>query len=279
MNTRWPAHLLALLAFCLVPFCVFADIGDGINAARAKGCDGRSGVKTPLRRSTELDEVAHEWSRGGRLRDAIKRTDYRMVGSSSMHVQGATEESTILRTLVDNYCEVILDETFTEIGIHREKKQTWVVVATPFTAPNPGAAQDISARALQLVNAARSRSRKCGKTAFPAVPPLKLDPLLHRAALLHATDMARHSRFDHIGSDGSRPADRATRVGYRWRNVGENIAAGAPDVEYVIQGWLDSPGHCSNIMSAKFSEMAIAYVSQPKSKADIYWAQVFGTKR
>lgn len=271
--------LAALLALELLPFGANADVTESINVVRMKGCEGRSGIKTPFERSSGLDEVAREWSRGGRLRDAIKRTDYRIVTSSSMHVQGAREESALVRALVDNYCGIIVDQTFTEIGIHQRQNETWVVVATPFSAPNPGAAADISARALQLVNAARARPRKCGKTSFAAVPPLKLDPLLHRAAMMHASDMAQHEHLEHVGSDGSQPADRATRAGYRWANVGENIAAGAPDVETVIQDWLSSPGHCSNIMSAKYKEMGLAYVSKSKSKAGIYWAQVFGTKR
>jgi uncharacterized protein YkwD len=279
VKRRWTLLLAIFLALGTVPLCALADIAQGINQVRTKGCENRPGVKTPFRQSKALNDVAREWSRGGRLRDAIKRTDYRIVTSSSMHVQGTSDESAILRTLVENYCEIIVDGTFTEIGTHRRQGETWVVVATPFSAPNPGAAAEISARALQLVNAARARPRKCGKTTFAAVPPLKLDPLLHRAAMIHATDMAKHSLFEHIGSDGSRPADRATRAGYRWANVGENIAAGAPDVETVVQDWLNSPGHCSNIMSAKYQEMGIAYVSQPKSKAGIYWAQVFGTKR
>jgi uncharacterized protein YkwD len=262
-----------------IPLGASADIADQINTVRVRGCDGHAGVKTPLRKSKGLNEVAQEWSRGGRLRDAIKRTDYVMVNSSSMYVQGSTDEATILRTLTDAYCEVIVDGSFTEIGIYQEQKETWVVVATPFVPPNPGAAADVSARALQLVNAARARQRKCGKSMFPAVPPLKLDSLLHRAAMMHAKDMAQHSRFDHIGSDGSRPADRASRAGYRWQHVGENIAAGAPDAESVVRGWLDSPGHCANIMSPKFKEMGIAYVAERKSKSSIYWAQVFGTKR
>jgi uncharacterized protein YkwD len=276
---RWTLLLAIFLALGTVPTGALADIAQGINQVRAKGCENRPGVKTPFKQSKGLNEVAREWSRGGRLRDAIKRTDYRIVTSSSMHVQGTSDESAILRTLLENYCEIIVDETFTQIGTHRNQNETWVVVATPFSAPSPGAATEISARALQLVNAARARPRKCGKNSFAAVPPLKLDLLLHRAAMMHATDMAKHSHFEHIGTDGSRPADRATRAGYRWASVGENIAAGAPDVETVVQDWLDSPGHCSNIMSAKYQEMGIAYVSQPKSKAGIYWAQVFGTKK
>ncbi len=279
MKLRWTLLLASFLALGVAPIGAIANIAQGINAVRAKGCEKRPGAKTPFRQSKGLNEVAREWSRGGRLRDAVKRTDYRIVSSSSMHVQGTTDESAILRALVENYCEIIVDEAFTEIGSYQRKDETWVVVATPFVAPNPGAAAEISARALQLVNAARARPRKCGKNSFAAVPPLKLDPLLHRAAMMHATDMAKHNHFEHTGSDGSRPADRATRAGYRWASVGENIAAGAPDVETVVQNWLNSPGHCSNIMSAKYKEMGIAYYSQPKSKAGIYWAQVFGTKR
>jgi uncharacterized protein YkwD len=273
------AALCALCASVTLPVYAASDIAESLNAIRSRGCEGHPGVAVPLRKSASLDEVAREWSRGGRLRDAVARTDYRMVNSSSMFVEGTDNIAAIVRTLTQNYCEVIVDATFTEIGTHRQQNKTWVVVAKPFEAPSPGAANQISARALELVNAARARARKCGSTAFPAVPPLKLDPLLQRAALAHAQDMAQHSRFDHEGSDGSRPAQRATRAGYRWRNVGENIAAGAPDVESVVQGWLDSPGHCANIMSPQFKEMGIAYVSDAKSKADIYWAQVFGTKR
>lgn len=236
-------------------------------------------MNTVLQHNEQLDAVAREWSRGGRLRDAVARTDYQMVNSSSMFVQGSKDTGAIIRTLTQNYCDVIVDASFTEIGVHRQNDRTWVVVAKPFKAPAPGDATQVSARVLELVNAARARARKCGNAAFAPVPPLRLDALLNQAALAHAQDMAKHSRFDHEGSDGSRPAQRATRAGYRWRNVGENIAAGAPDAESVVQGWLDSPGHCSNIMSPAFKEMGIAYVSAPKSKAGIYWAQVFGTKR
>jgi uncharacterized protein YkwD len=255
------------------------DIAESLNAVRSRGCEGRAGLAVALKRNTELDAVAREWSRGGRLRDALARTDYRMINSSSMFVQGTKDTAVIVRTLSKNYCGEIVDPDFTEIGFHQQQDKTWVVVAKPFNAPAPGDAARISARALELVNAARARARKCGNSAFAAVPPLRLDPLLQKAALAHAQDMAKHSRFDHQGSDGSRPAQRATRAGYPWRNVGENIAAGAPTIEDVVQGWLESPGHCANIMSPQFKEMGIAYISAPKSKADIYWAQVFGTKR
>jgi uncharacterized protein YkwD len=45
--------------------------------------------------------------------------------------------------------------------------------------------------------------------------------------------------------------------------------------EVVVNGWLDSPGHCSNIMDTQYTEMGIAYLVNRKSDAGIYWTQVF----
>jgi uncharacterized protein YkwD len=272
--------LLTLSALSLIPLSsAYAELAADVNSLRSRGCEGRAGLQQPLESSRTLNEVAREWSRGGRLREAIKRTDYRVVSSSSMHVQGAKSDAAILKVLADNYCSVILDPAFNQIGVHRQNDEVWIVVATPFTAPSPGSSAEISSRALQLVNAARAQQRKCGRTLFRPAPPLTLNPALERAALAHAKDMANHSLFEHRGSDGSQPADRVTRSGYKWRTVGENIAAGAADIDTVVQGWIDSPGHCTNIMGPQYKEMGIAFFVNPKSQADIYWSQVFATKR
>jgi uncharacterized protein YkwD len=103
--------------------------------------------------------------------------------------------------------------------------------------------------------------------------------MLNRAALIHAQDMARHDHFEHVGTDGSTPAERVARVGYRWRNVAENIAAGAPTAATVVDGWIKSPGHCANIMGAEYKEMGIAFATEAKSEAGIYWSQEFATSR
>jgi uncharacterized protein YkwD len=79
--------------------------------------------------------------------------------------------------------------------------------------------------------------------------------------------------MDHAGSDGSTPAMRATRAGYAWRTVGENVATGQSTPEQVVAEWLDSPRHCSNIMDADFTQMGVAFAA---SASGVYWAQVFG---
>ena len=264
-----------ILSCALLATPVLADIAEGVNEIRGRGCDGHPGVKQRLRPSRGLDEVAREWSKGGRLRQALDRTDYRGTNTASMRVEGSTHEQTILNVLRKEYCDTITNPAFTEIGLYQRGDSVWLVVATPFLPPSARDAKDVSQKVLTLVNAARGKPRKCGRNSFPAVPPLTLSAILNRAALIHSQDMAKNDFFEHQGSDGSKVGDRVSRVGYRWRGVAENIAIGAETAEIVVEGWLKSPGHCVNIMSPNYSEMGIAYVTDPKSGPGIYWTQVF----
>lgn len=91
--------------------------------------------------------------------------------------------------------------------------------------------------------------------------------------------MAAHNYFSHRGKDGSLAGVRATRDGYDWRGIGENIAAGQGSAQQVVAGWLASPSHCFNIMHPDFTEMGAAYAVNPQSDAAIYWTQVFGSPR
>lgn len=196
-----------------------------------------------------------------------------------MRVSGATDDRMIVSMLASNYCEIVTDPAFTEIGVLRKGNDIWMVVAAPLNLPSLKDANSVAREVLQRVNEARAKPRKCGSTRYQAAPPLQLSATLSRAALLHAQDMARHSHFEHEGTDGSTPAERVTRVGYRWKHVAENIAAGAPTAQSVVDGWLASPGHCANIMGAPYREMGVAYALEPKSEAGIYWAQTFATAR
>jgi uncharacterized protein YkwD len=130
---------------------------------------------------------------------------------------------------------------------------------------------------LALVNAARGEPRFCGTQWFPAAGPLTYSDTLTRAAIVHAVDMAQRDRMDHAGSDGSSPSERLTRVGYAWRLSGENLALGYDDVDAMMRGWLASPGHCANIMDARFEEMGAAFAVGDAGDAQFYWVQNFGS--
>lgn len=139
-------------------------------------------------------------------------------------------------------------------------------------------ASTVRERVIELVNAARGSSRKCGFERFPPAPPLSVSSQLYDAAAGHARDMARKKYFDHRGSDGRQPKDRVLRAGYQPRLTGENIAFGPESAEEVVAGWLASPGHCANIMDARFRDIGVSF-STGRDRRRIYWVQDFGAPR
>lgn len=89
--------------------------------------------------------------------------------------------------------------------------------------------------------------------------------------------MAAHRHFAHTGTDGSEVGMRATRAGYRWRMIGENIAAGQNSAREAVASWIESPGHCANLMNPAFTEMGAGYgISRARMPGFAYWTQVFG---
>src|ERR1044072_9318017 len=153
--------LLALVCLVLASVAI-ADIDSGVNAIRQRGCESKPGVREALRRSRGLDEVAREWAKGGRLREASAKTDYRVANSSSMRIEGAKNERALLQIVAGNYCETVLDPQFTEIGLYERGHTTWIVVAAPLTLPRADDMPQVAARVLELVNEARAKPRNCG---------------------------------------------------------------------------------------------------------------------
>ena len=143
------------------------------------------------------------------------------------------------------------------------------------------AAFDEAARALVLglVNAARAEARRCGTDDYPAAPALVWDDRLGSAATGHSADMATHDFFSHTGSDGGSVADRVSAEGFPWSAVGENIAAGQATAADAMAGWLESPGHCRNVMNARYASLGMACSADAGTSWGTYWTQVFARSR
>lgn len=122
---------------------------------------------------------------------------------------------------------------------------------------------------LHLVNEVRKTGCQCGDTYYYPVPPLVWNDRLEQAALAHSADMFQHQYFSHIAPDGSRAGERMEQAGYHWMMFGENIGMGYKNEVEMMKGWLQSPGHCKNIMNKDFKEMGVARVGN-------YWTQIFG---
>ena len=202
-----------------------------------------------------------------------------MAMAASEQTIVSTALSAIAGALGSRFCGDLATPELREVGIARAGPQLFILVAAPLPLPSPRDRAQVESEVLRLVNEARAQPRRCGRVAYPAAPPLTLSPLLSRVANNHSTTMAARDDLGHDDPDGSTPADRVRRAGYAAGLVGENVASGVGTATEAVQGWLASPGHCSNIMDVRFTEMGVAYVAAQYRAAGIYWTQLFAKPR
>ncbi|MCR9159481.1 MAG: DUF4215 domain-containing protein [Nannocystaceae bacterium] len=138
--------------------------------------------------------------------------------------------------------------------------------------------EDREEEMLTLVNQARSVGRNCGGNFYPAVPPLSYDGSLTCSARNHSRDMAQNDFFSHTGSGGTSPAQRIDMAEYDGSGTSENILAGTVinTAQEALDAWLDSPGHCANIMHPNREELGVGYYRLNGSTYIHYWTQNFG---
>ncbi|NVB37129.1 CAP domain-containing protein [Pseudenhygromyxa sp. WMMC2535] len=152
------------------------------------------------------------------------------------------------------------DEGGSEFNAHCEAQADW----------DPEWAQ-FEADVVVLVNENRAAGATCGSESFDPAGPMVAEAQLRCAARLHSQDMSERGFFDHTNPDGLSPWDRVDLTDYTGFAVGENIAYGYPDPEAVMAGWMDSPGHCSNIMNPNADQIGVGYWGDSN-----HWTQVMG---
>jgi uncharacterized protein YkwD len=243
-----------------------------VQVLREGGCGGILPPARTLERDALLDRAAREWAAGSTLGRATERSGYLSEKVAGLHITGG--DSSMMQQLRSSSCLTVTHRDMRDIGVYRRGTDTWLVLGYKYVVPSTQEAPRLAARTLELVNEARSQPRRCGSRSFAPAAPLTLDRTLDGVAYGHATDMAEHNYFEHEDLAGHTPADRVRAVGYREKLVGENIAFGPRTADEVVQGWLDSPGHCENIMDPRFAQMGIAYAAG-HAKRGLFWVQVF----
>jgi uncharacterized protein YkwD len=248
-----------------------------VQVLRQGGCGGLVPPAEPLHHNDLLDRAAEQWAGGRTIEAAADRAGYQAEAATGIHIAGPQASAVLL--LRRSGCTTVMNRSVRDIGMYRRGMDTWYVLASAYVVPSASQASTLASRALELVNQARARGARCGERSFAPVPPVTLSGTLAGAALGHASDMAEHDYFEHQDRAGHTPADRVRAVGYKEKLVGENIAYGPKTADEVVQGWLDSPGHCENIMDPRFAEMGIAYAAGRASKRGLYWVQLLASPR
>lgn len=117
---------------------------------------------------------------------------------------------------------------------------------------------------LELVNAERVKA---------GVKPLELDYSLINAANVRAEEISEV--FSHTRPDSSEFSSVLDELDISYYCSGENIAAGSDSAKVVVQQWVNSPGHYSNIINPAFTKLGVGYYYDSNSTYQHYWAQIF----
>jgi len=141
------------------------------------------------------------------------------------------------------------------------------VAADPNECAVPIDEEELVAEVIRLVNQERiSRG----------LNPVEVHPLLKQAAGSYACTMISDGYFGHYHpTTGEGPGDRATAVGYQYRAVGENLAAGQRTPAEVMEDWMNSTaGHRENILNPMWIHIGVAV--RKGGPYGTYWVLEFG---
>lgn len=125
-----------------------------------------------------------------------------------------------------------------------------------------------SENVVRLTNAARSAL---------GLDALKVDARLARAAAAKAEDMVIHAYFAHKSPAGVTPWSWIRAQGYDYRHAGENLAVHLFSAEGVHEGWMASPSHRDNIVSAKYADIGVGVARGTyEGYETVFVVQMFG---
>ena len=102
--------------------------------------------------------------------------------------------------------------------------------------------------------------------------PLTLSQGLMDGATIRSKEITK--KEEHTRPDGS---SCFTAVEKSYLMLGENLAFGQNLPEEAMISWMNSEGHCANILDKNFKKLGVGYAYDSNSKYKYHWAQMFGS--
>jgi uncharacterized protein YkwD len=237
----------------------------------------KEGLRGSLSNRDDLNRIASNIASGVPQARAEKDAHYRPFRQAVIQMKGHKSIPSINAHLSKTLCKSIRNGAYTSYGVGGTQSNVVIILSIPFVAHLD--LEAVRSQVLGLVNEAREKGVACGDMKMGAVSPLRLNDGLNIAAQTHAEDMASLNYYGHNSLDGRTPGNRIKGAGYFSRKTGENIAAAQQSSAQVVEGWLQSPGHCRNIMDPDFKELGVGVKIDLNTDKGVYWVQTFGSGR
>ncbi|KRQ87144.1 Chlorophenol reductase precursor [Caloramator mitchellensis] len=122
----------------------------------------------------------------------------------------------------------------------------------------------IESEVVRLVNIERAKV---------GLPALKENWQLSRIARYKSQDMINKNYFSHISPTYGSPFQMIESFGIKFSAAGENIAMGQRTPQEVMNAWMNSPGHRSNILNPTYTQIGVGLAKDKAGRC--YWTQMF----
>ncbi len=130
--------------------------------------------------------------------------------------------------------------------------------------PNIDSVKQMEAEVIRLVNIERSKK---------GLQLLKQNWELSRVARYKSQDMINKKYFAHESPTYGSPFKMMESFGIKFSAAAENIAYGQQTPQEVMNAWMNSAGHKSNILGPSFLEIGVGAAKD--SQGRVYWTQMF----
>ncbi|MEK7581482.1 MAG: CAP domain-containing protein [Patescibacteria group bacterium] len=116
------------------------------------------------------------------------------------------------------------------------------------------------------------------KRAQNGLGAVTFNPLLAQAATQKASNMFSENYWAHNSPSGRTPWSFISAAGYKYVYAGENLARDFSDASSVVNAWMNSPSHRSNLLDKNFKEIGVAVADgNLTGNSGILVVQMFGT--
>jgi len=144
------------------------------------------------------------------------------------------------------------------------KNPSLIYPGQKITIPQINDVKALEAEVIRLVNIERANR---------GLQTLKTNWELSRVARYKSQDMANKGYFSHTSPTYGSPFRMMEDFGIKFSAAGENIAYGQTTPKEVVNGWMNSPGHRANILSATYNEIGVGLATDKNGRK--YWTQMF----
>lgn len=170
---------------------------------------------------------------------------------------------------------VVKGDTMWKIAVKYQVGLSEIISANPNVAnPSliyPGQVMNIPTVNTQVTNYEREVIRLVNEIRTSrGLSALKEDWQLSRVARYKSQDMKDNHYFSHTSPTYGSPFEMMKKFGISYRAAAENIARGQRTPQEVVNAWMNSAGHRSNILNAQYTKIGVGYVANGN-----YWTQMF----